>query len=112
MIQKLVDGLVEQADADDPMPEATTVQAAAEAKVLRDAVLVGLAELIDKGHVELVPDATEAAADELTLAALDARNPRHTLKKLRTALLDSDHVEEVYADDRVLEAAFRRAMGG
>lgn len=99
-------------DEDDPIAEAMTDHTVAVAKALREAVLSALEELVSKEHVEIAPESMGLVADELTLAAHDARDPRHALKKLRGALIDSDNVEEVYADNRVLEAAFRHALGG
>ena len=79
---------------------------------MRGAVLAALNELTSAEHVELLPEATELVADELVLAALEAHTPKHALKKLRLALIHSDNVEEVYADDHTLEDAFRAALGG
>ena len=84
--------------------------ASAGAVALRDAVLVVLRELARKELVDIEEESFDLVADELTLAAHEGRDPRHALKKMRAALIDSDNVEEVYADDRALETAFRRAL--
>lgn len=105
-------GLEEEEEEEDPIPKELAEHAAAEAKALRSAIIVALNELMAKEHVEIEEDNVEPVADELGLAAHEARTPRQALKKLRKALVDSELVEEVYADDRVLEAAFRRALGG
>ncbi len=83
-----------------------------EIKALRSAIVIALTNLAQGEHIEIAPDAQDALADEVTLAGMNARTPRHALKKLRNAVIDSDHVEEVYADNRTLELTFRRAMGG
>ncbi len=108
----IAEAIAEQAEEDDPIPEELSKHAAAEALALRDAVLVALLELVRKEMVEIEDDSMVLVAAELTLAAHEAKGPRHALKKLRGALLDSDNVEEVYAENRALEAVFRRALGG
>ena len=97
---------------EDPIPEELSEHAAAEAEALKGAVLVGLKALIAKELVEVEEDNMELLAAEMAMASLEARDPRHLLKKLRKSLLNSDLVEEVYGDNRVLESAFRRALGG
>ena len=73
---------------------------------------MALAELVKKELVDINEEALVLVAAELTLAVQDAKGPRHALKKLRGALLDSPNVDEVYGENRALEAAFRRALGG
>ena len=108
MAQKIVDDPEQGTDA----LETVTPQTAAEAAALRSAVLAALEELVRGEHVEIAEDVMALVVDELVLAGQEAHNPRHALKKLRIALIDSTNVEEVYADDHALEDAFRRAMGG
>ncbi len=106
------DGAADLGEDDDAIPEALSEHAQAVAMALREAVLITLHELNRKEQVEINEDAFELVADELLVAAQEGRNPRHALKKLRAALIDSPNVEEVYADDRALESAFRRSLGG
>ncbi len=113
MADKIAQGMLDQGDdfyedEEDLGPPQPPV----EETPMRNALLAALAELVRAEQVEIVPDATGLVADELVLAMLEGHNPRHALKKLRLALIHSEHIEEVYADDLTLEAAFRRAMGG
>ncbi len=86
-----------------PVPDATSA-------VLRSlrAALEGLRkrEVLDipKGKVKPL-------ADDLFEAALAAPTPRTIPKILVDALLESKHVEEVYADDAELTEAFTKALG-
>lgn len=98
------------AEFDDDLDDAEPGLASASAIALRDAILEVLRELVEQEQVEIEDDMLLPVADELTLAAHEGRDPRHALKKLRAALIESDNVEEVYADDRTLEAAFREAL--
>ena len=92
--------------------KSAAAQSEAAEQALREAVLVVLHELVDKELVEIDEPAFDVVAGELVLAVQEARDPKHAIKKLRAALIDSASVEEVYANDRRLEAAFRRALGG
>jgi hypothetical protein len=113
MAEKIAAGILDQA-----VPSATEElqsldpRASAEADAMRGPVLSALDALVKKEQVEIIANQMNAVADELILAGLEAHNPRHALKKLRLALIHSDNVEEVYASDLELEAAFRAAMGG
>lgn len=111
MDEKLLDGLLAVPDNDDE-PEERVDLTSERTKPLRDAVYKALQELIAAEHIEILPENMDLVADELSYAWFDARNPRHALKKLRKACVNSDSIEEIYADDRTLERIFRRALGG
>lgn len=100
------------AEEEEPLSPEAQAHADEEAAALEAAVLVALAEMVAKEMILIPEGAVAQVAVELTAAALDARNPKHALKKLSVALFDCDHVEEIFADDRALKSAFRRAMGG
>jgi len=108
----LADGILSAGEQSDTEIEPPTEHELAEAARLRELILVALADLEKAEHIEIMEHATDRLADELTAACLEARNPRHLLKKLRVTLVASDLVEEVYAEDRVLTKFFRKALGG
>ena len=83
-----------------------------QAMPMRNAVYSALIDLVAGQHVDIPADKVGDVADEATLAALEAKNPRHALKKLRLAVINSDTVDEVYCDDLTLEEAFRKNLGG
>jgi hypothetical protein len=89
-------------------PEPTSPQAIA----FRNTLMVAVEELVKGEHIEVAEGQNELLANELLLAAQEAHNPRHALKKLRLGLIHSDHTEEVYSADHVIEDAFRKALGG
>ena len=109
MAQRASEGML---DLKGPDVETLTPRDSAQATALREAVTDALTELVKTEQVDMAANAMWLVAEELTLAGLEAHNARHALKKLRKALIHSEHVEEVYADDLHLEAAFRKAMGG
>jgi hypothetical protein len=105
--------LVEEAATDeDSIPAELSEHAQAEAEALRAGVGAALDLMIKREQVEIPQAHLAVVVEELTTAGLEARNPRHLLKKLRKALVNSEAVEEVYAGDRTLDNAFRRALGG
>jgi|GEM_PF-4512673 len=79
---------------------------------MRNAIADALRSLVAAEHVDIEDDKLGDVADEATLAAMEAKNPRHALKKLRISVIESDNVEEVFCDDLTLEDAFRNALGG
>jgi hypothetical protein len=79
---------------------------------LRTAIGVAVDVLGTNGAIDIVEGSRELLVEDLTLAAFEAGNPRIVLKKLRSSLMHSDHVEEVYINDLELEAVFRSALGG
>lgn len=89
-------------------PEPTSPQAIA----FRDTLMTAVEELVKGEHIEVAEGKTQQLGNELLLAAQEAKNPRHALKKLRLGLINSDHTEEVYSADHVIEDAFRKALGG
>ncbi len=109
MAEKIAEGIL---DLGTIALEPTLLPPPAQAGAMRTAILAALDALVAAEQIEIAEGAIALVADELIVAGLEAHNPRHALKKLRIALIDSEHVEEVYAADLVLEAAFRRAMGG
>ena len=111
MTAELLDGLFAMSDNDDE-PEERVDLNSERAKPLRDAVMGALQQMCKAGHIEILDENMDLVADELSYAWFDARNPRHALKKLRKACVNSESVEEVYADDRTIEKIFRRALGG
>jgi len=113
MVQKIAEGILEAGiPANLEEAEVSPPHAAAEAQRLRGVIVPVLEGLANSEHIELAPDSTELLANELIMAAFEARNPRHAIKKLRNTLIESDHVEEVYCSDSVLDDAFRNALGG
>ena len=66
-------------------------------------------QLVDSGDLEVLQH--EMLVDELTRVAEDARSPKHLLKKLVRATVDSEAVEEIYASDDDLHDAFKKGLG-
>ncbi len=83
-----------------------------ETRALRMLIAGGLDQLVGQELIEIEPEGREPLLDELAMAVLEAYNPDHAIKKLRVAVLRSDHVAEVYAADIALEGAFRQSLGG
>jgi hypothetical protein len=62
--------------------------------------------------LEMEDDRVEALVLEATRAGADAASPKQLIKKVRKALIDSEHVEEVYATDRVLDDVLKSKLDG
>ena len=78
-------------------------------KKLRAGVEAVVQRLVDAGDLELLH--REMLIDELTRVAAEARGPKHLLKKLVRATVDSEAVEELYVSDDALHDAFRKGLG-
>lgn len=78
-------------------------------KKLRAGVDAVIGQLVDSGELELLQ--REMLLDELTRVAEDARSPKHLLKKLVRATVESEAVEEIYATDDELHDAFKKGLG-
>ncbi len=106
----LIAGSSEEEEAE--APPVIGPDASDEAKAVRAAIVQAVQTMTAAEDIEVEPENLDPLADELTIAAMDAHNPKHVLKILRKTLLDSECVEEIYCDDRKIRTAFRRALGG
>ncbi len=73
-------------------------------KKLRSSVDAALTTLVANGDIEVINH--PMLLDELTRVAEKARSPKHLVRKMATALVHSEAVDEVYVSDDDLEAAF------
>ncbi|MEM7446618.1 MAG: hypothetical protein AAF355_00080 [Myxococcota bacterium] len=80
------------------------------AKALSMSLSVCLEEMCTREIVEVDEGNQAALVAELVTSACDAHNPKHMYKKLARTLLDSEHVEEVYASDDELLRTFARFL--
>ncbi len=76
------------------------------------ALSVSLDGMVDKGDLELDPDRKDALLIELVTAGSDARSVKHMLKKITSALVDSEHVEEIYPSDDKIKDRLKEDLGG
>ncbi|MCA9531306.1 MAG: hypothetical protein KC543_14350 [Myxococcales bacterium] len=67
--------------------------------------------LVQDDVLELEPDAKYPLINELAIAASDARSVKHMLRQLTRTLVDSKHVEEIYATDERIADALRDRLG-
>ena len=70
-----------------------------------------LGALVVEGLLEVEPAMMPALVVELVGVAADAPTPKKMVRRLVAALVDSDLVEEVYADDKTLFDRFARGFG-
>lgn len=68
-------------------------------------------ELIRLEYIELPPKKKSKLIDEMLEAVIKAGDPYATVPKLIETLLESSHVEEVYAEDSELKRIFSMALG-
>jgi len=61
--------------------------------------------------IELQPDRKAELIDELMRALFDARAHEQAVKRMTSVLLESECVEEVFADDLTIQRAFRKGLG-
>lgn len=80
-------------------------------QVMNSVLLRVLADLEAEELLEVEAGSMPALAAELTTLAADAPTPKKMLKILVEAVVESDLVEEVYADDNTLAERFARAFG-
>lgn len=73
-------------------------------KKLRSSVDAALNKLVADGDIEVLNHGM--LLDELTRIAEKARSPKHLVRKMATALVHSEAVDEIYVSDDDLEAAF------
>jgi hypothetical protein len=71
-----------------------------------------LRELVDEGAVVLAEDADVRSLADRLLAHLETVESTDIGGAVSEWLLDQDEVEELYADDRRIEATLRRALAG
>ncbi|MDH4281759.1 MAG: hypothetical protein OEV36_03835 [Myxococcales bacterium] len=79
---------------------------------LMQALSGSLDRMVQLGELELDPDRKEALLIELVTAGSDARSVKHMLKKLTSALVESEHVEEIYPSDDKIQDRLREDLGG
>jgi hypothetical protein len=70
-----------------------------------------VAGLEDEDAIELVPQRRAELIDELMRALFDARAHEQAVKRMTAVLLESECVEEVFADDLTIQRAFRAGLG-
>lgn len=70
-----------------------------------------LDRLIKAEQLEVEADRRPGLMAELLAAAANAETPNKMLKKVVRTLVDSEHVEEVYASDDELREVLRDAIG-
>lgn len=86
----------------------------------RSPFAIKLAESIDQalrtmcaeGAIEIAEGSLDAVIVEVTESGLDARSPKHLVKRVVRTLMESDHVDEVYGTDDELGAILIRSLGG
>ncbi len=61
--------------------------------------------------IELVPQRRPELIDELMRALFEARAHEQAVKRMTAVLLESECVEEVFADDLTIQRAFRAGLG-
>ncbi len=79
---------------------------------LRAVIAQSLEDMVRREILEIGPEHREKLVAELVEAAADARSAQHMLKQLTRTLVDSEHVEEIYASDDEVSELFRAYMGG
>lgn len=72
-----------------------------------EAVVAGLE---DDDALEIVPQRRAELIDELMRALFDARAHEQAVKRMTAVLLESECVEEVFADDLTIQRAFRAGL--
>jgi hypothetical protein len=77
-------------------------------RFLAAAIEASIDELTKASLLELEEDQRTPLVAELLAKAAQAETPKRMLKSLVRALVDSENVVEVYADDDVLRAVFER----
>lgn len=78
---------------------------------LSAALVKALETMESRQWLEVAEGAQPQLVAELVIAASDAHNPKHMLKKLVKTLVGSDHVEEVFATDNQLREVLQSVLG-
>jgi hypothetical protein len=100
-------------DEDDPfIDEPPPFQHTPFTRKLMHALSVSLDRMVERGELEIDPDRKEALLIELVTAGSDARSAKHMLKKITSALVDSEHVEEIYPSDDQIQDSLKEDLGG
>ena len=82
------------------------------ARQLMGAIDLCLDALVRSEQIELDAGAKPALLAELTTAGADGRSVKHMLKKITKSLVNSEHVEEIYASDDEISDLLKRQLGG
>lgn len=96
-------------DNNDQEPESPTL--AAETRGLLLLLTEAIAELERLEHIELVDKRKPKLAEELLEVVLKAPSPALIAPQLIDAMMDSKHVEEVFADDHTLKGVLTSILG-
>ena len=92
-------------DEDEPEPQTSPF-----ARQLAVRLAEAVAAMRAEGTIEVEADRMDALVAEVTEAGLDARSPKHLLKKVIHTMIESDSVEEVYGTDDAISASLRRFL--
>lgn len=95
---------------DEAPPEATPEADTPFLKTLRVALTAALDGMIEAELLDLDAGRKPALLAELIEAGANARSAAHLLKSLTDTIVNSDHVEEVYATDDEVERFIRRRL--
>jgi hypothetical protein len=102
---------IDDEEAEPPLAEEGPVDTPFTRK-LRAVIAQSLEDMVRREILEIGPEHRDSLVAELVEAAADARSAQHMLKQLTRTLVDSDHVEELYASDDEVSELFRAHMGG
>ena len=105
------DRALEAAKGGDSGSEEASTALAEKTKALLHLLQQAVDELIRLEHIELPPKKKGTLVEEMLEAVIKAGDPYSTVPSLIETLLESDHVEEVYADDSELVRIFSTALG-
>jgi hypothetical protein len=93
-------------DEDAPPPPPTSAFAQQVGAALGQAV----AAMRKDGIIEVSDGSVDPLVAEVTEAGLDARSPKHLVRKVIRTMLESEYVDEVYGSDDVISASLHRFL--
>jgi len=79
---------------------------------LAESIGEALRAMRSEGAIELDEGSLDTVIIEVTESGLDARSPKHLVKRVLRTLMESEHVDEVYGTDDELGAILTRTLGG
>lgn len=93
--------------ADDEAPALTPFM-----EKMREAALEAIQSLRERSLIDVVEGEEPQLALDMANAAAEARSPKQMIEMMTRELVDSDHIDEVYATDDEIAEAIQSLMGG
>ena len=94
----------------DPERRETVLEPSAFGQGLGEVLKAAVESMRADGTIEVEDSHLDALVAEVVEAGLDSRSPKQMAKRVIRTMLQSDHVEEIYGTDEMLDVALRRFL--